>query len=285
MKNHQLWIPIIVYFLMSSGIILWKAPAHLFSVERLTNIFIFVGIFLLQKGLKPFFSHKNFQLFSVISIYAALSVLYKETAILNLFFRPEIDPWLVHLDHLLFGFQPAKVFSETFPMAWFSELMFFGYFWYYLMPLWVLYWIYHKAPEKIESFGWVLISSFLLYYLVFIIVPAVGPQFYYPYPQNEISSQGIFGNIIKLIQHNGEAPTAAFPSSHVGISWIVLIWVWKNLKNQWLFLLPFILLLMTATVYIKAHYAADVWAGCLSAIGVYAIINFSFKKLQDVYHH
>lgn len=281
MKNHHLWIPFIGYFILTSGIIIWKGATHLFFAERGLSILVFIGIFILQKGLKPFLLPRHFQLFSVLSLYATLTVLYKETATLNLLFRPEIDPWLMHLDHLLFGFQPAERFSEVFPMAWFSELMFFGYFWYYLMPLWVLYWVYTKIPDKIASFGFHLLSSFLLYYLIFILVPAVGPQFYFESPQNEIASQGIFGDTIKLIQKNGEAPTAAFPSSHVGISWIVLIWVWKNLKNQWLFLLPFIILLMTATVYIKAHYAADVWAGCLSAIAVYAIINFSLKKIEE----
>ncbi len=192
MKNQLYWIPICTYFICVSLLLFWKDYNLLFSTNRIVNTSIFIGIFLGLNLIKKQINPQNFIFISIIAIYASLSLLYKETAELNLLFRPELDPWLMELDQKIFGFQPAEVFSEAFSNWWFSELMFFGYFWYYLMPLSILFIIYKKIPQKAEEFGFILIGSFLFYYLIFILLPALGPQYYFEPPKNEIISQGFF---------------------------------------------------------------------------------------------
>jgi hypothetical protein len=140
--------------------------------------------------------------------------------------------------------------------------------------------LYKFLPQKIEEFGFILISSFLLYYFIFIIIPAEGQQFYFTFPDNYIEAQGILGNAIKLIQKNGEAPTAAFPSSHVGISWIVIFWLYQNFRKSVKYFLPFVILLMFSTVYIKAHYFVDVVAGFLTAPIVFFLTFKLYKFLN-----
>lgn len=77
----------------------------------------------------------------------------------------------------------------------------------------------------------------------------------------------------------GERPTAAFPSSHVGVSTILMLLVWSS-KNRklLLFLLPFYVLLCLSTVYIYAHYAIDVLAGWVSALLLYAVLYFGYGR-------
>jgi membrane-associated phospholipid phosphatase len=230
--------------------------------------------------LKSKFSTKIFQLINAITVFALMTFLYKETAILNTLIFPKIDEFLSVLDQKLFGYQPSIAFSKHFNSLFFSELFYFGYFCYYLLPLVVFGILYKFLPQKIEEFGFILISSFLLYYFIFIIIPAEGPQFYFPFPENSIEAKGIFGNAIKLIQKNGEVPTAAFPSSHVGISWIVIFWLYKNFRKSVKFFLPFVFLLMFSTVYIKAHYFVDVVAGFLTAPIVF-FLTFKFYKFLN----
>ncbi len=249
-----------------------------FNFDLLGSRLLFALLFAVLILLKPRVSVRVFTLVSVISVYAALSVLYKETAALNLFFGTPLDERLMTWDERIFGYQPALKFSERLNGAFFSELMFMGYFSYYLMPLAVLWGISKLPAQKMEEFGFVLISSFLVYYLFFILMPAHGPQFYFEPPANQIEAQGIFGKIIKVIQANGEAPTAAFPSSHVGISWLVLLWLYYNRRSFISVLMPFVILLMMATVYIKAHYFVDVVAGVATAPLVY-IASLSLYKL------
>lgn len=69
-----------------------------------------------------------------------------------------------------------------------------------------------------EQFGFVLITSFLLYYLVFIFIPAIGPQFYFSYPDNFVEAKGLFGHLVKLIQENGEATDSCLPKLTCGCS-------------------------------------------------------------------
>jgi hypothetical protein len=120
-----------------------------------------------------------------------MTFLYKETAMLNTLIFPKIDEFLSNLDQNIFKFQPSIEFSKHFNSLFFSELFYFGYFCYYLLPLVVFGILYKFLPQKIEEFGFILISSFLLYYFIFIIIPAEGPQFYFTFPDNHIEAQGI----------------------------------------------------------------------------------------------
>lgn len=277
------WLPIILYSIVTIIIVLAKQECIALWRELLINRGIFTGIFLLCYILNRWVSYDYWQLFSVFLIYAGLGVFYKETASLNQLFLPEIDEQLMMIDERIFGFQPAIKFSETFHQWWFSELMYFGYFWYYLMPIFTMIIIFKKNKSKIAEFGFLLVGSFVVYYLFFILFPAYGPQFYFFTPFNEIEAKGLFGALVKIIQANGEAPTAAFPSSHIGITWVVLIWLFHNFRNYILLFLPFATLLMFATVYIKAHYFIDALAGWMSAFVVYFIISYIFKNISEAY--
>ncbi len=281
-KSSIIFASLFCYFLLVEILVIVYKPALFLNIEIFINRMIFVGIFIFSYFLKPKLSQKNWAFLTVLLAYAGLSGIYKETALLNQLFQPEIDGKLIALEQQIWGFQPSIKFSEVFNQKWFSELMFFGYFSYYLMPLAIIFMIFKTNYKKIEEFGFILITSFLIYYVIFILLPAFGPQFYFEYPQNYIEAQGIFGKIIKLIQENGEAPTAAFPSSHVGISLIVLLWLYKHLKKMMILFVPTTILLILATVYIKAHYSVDVLAGFITAPIVYFISNQLLKQLKKV---
>ncbi|MBR1889755.1 MAG: phosphatase PAP2 family protein [Alloprevotella sp.] len=156
----------------------------------------------------------------------------------------------------------------------------------------------HWTPVSLESrpierFEWVcgvVLASFFLYYLVFLFLPVAGPQYYFEaigrdaasmgnYPElghyfrghAELSAdadqlpRGVFQILVDLTQRAGERPTAAFPSSHVGVSTIVL-WLLFRLRRNWaLALLPLWVLLCFSTVYLQAHYFIDAITGLLTA--------------------
>ncbi len=279
-KTSIIFISIIFYFLLVEVLVIIHKPELFLNTEIFVNRVVFIGVFALSYLLKPKLKYKYWSLFTVILIYAGLGGLYKETALLNQLIQPIIDDKLMLIDEKMWGFQPSLKFSEVFSSKWISELLFFGYFSYYLMPLVAILIIYKTNYKKIEEFGFILITSFLIYYTIFIFLPAWGPQFYFNSPDNYIEAQGIFGKIIKIIQKYGEVPTAAFPSSHIGISIVILIWLKKNLKNQYLFFIPTTFLLTFATIYIKAHYAIDALAGFITAPIVYFISNKMLRKIK-----
>ena len=277
----KVWFSVLLYFAIIELVIIFTKPSLFLDWNFILTRVIFVFAFTFSVIIKRKISKNFFQLLQNILVFALMTFLYKETAMLNTLIFPKIDEFLSNLDQNIFKFQPSIEFSKHFNSLFFSELFYFGYFCYYLLPLVVFGILYKFLPQKIEEFGFILISSFLLYYFIFIIIPAEGPQFYFTFPDNYIEAQGIFGNAIKLIQKNGEAPTAAFPSSHVGISWIVIFWLYQNFRKSVKYFLPFVILLMFSTVYIKAHYFVDVVAGFLTAPIVF-FLTFKFYKFLNL---
>ena len=274
------WFSVLLYFAIIELVIIFTKPSLFLDWNFILTRIIFVFAFIFSLVIKNKISNNFFQLLQNILVFALMTFLYKETAMLNTLIFPKIDEFLSNLDQNIFKFQPSIEFSKHFNSLFFSELFYFGYFCYYLLPLVVLGILYKFLPQKIEEFGFILITSFLLYYFIFIIIPAEGPQFYFPFPENTIEAKGIFGNMVKLIQKNGEVPTAAFPSSHVGISWIVIFWLYQNFRKSVKYFLPFVVLLMFSTVYIKAHYFVDVVAGFISAPIVF-FLTFKFYKFLN----
>ena len=78
----------------------------------------------------------------------------------------------------------------------------------------------------------------------------------------------------------GERPTAAFPSSHVGITTVLVLLAWHtgNRKFFWL-LVPFFTLMFFATVYIQAHYAIDAIAGLFTGALFYYTLMATGKRM------
>ena len=92
-------------------------------------------------------------------------------------------------------------------------------------------------------------------------------------------------NLLSTVEdaHNaGERPTAAFPSSHVGITTILMLLAWhtRNRHFFWI-LMPFFILMCFATVYIKAHYAIDAIAGLVSGVLIYIIMWNLTRRLGE----
>ena len=78
-------------------------------------------------------------------------------------------------------------------------------------------------------------------------------------------TDGLFNHLVAMAHEAGERPTAAFPSSHIGISTIVMMLAYRHAPRILPYLLPLWMLLCCATVYIQAHYVIDAIAGLLTA--------------------
>ena len=224
----------------------------------------------------------------------------------------EINRMLPNLDHLfaqaeqdIFGCQPALLWHQLWPSAVVSELMGLGYVSYYpMIVLCILYYFVYQY-EEFGRASFIVMTSFFLYYLIFIFLPVTGPQFYYPAVGAEDIANGIFPNLYDYFNTHqealvtpgwkdgffyhmveeakvaGERPTAAFPSSHVGIATVImLLFFHDRAKKLFLAFLPLYIFLCLATVYIEAHYLIDAIAGLISGVIFYFVLLFVTKKLK-----
>lgn len=224
---------------------------------------------------------------------ALLGYFYPETDYLNNVFFPNLDPWVANLEITIFGGHPSVWFSDVFYWKWFNDLMNFGYFSYYFLIFIVCYYVFKNAFQHFSFVVFVVCMSFYIYYIVFIIIPVAGPQFYLPAPDNHLPDAYIFRKLIVLVHQMGEGPTAAFPSSHVGITCLLWILSYKFAPKLLKWLIPIGILLVFSTVYIKAHYVIDVIAGFLSVPTLYWVSSRAYVlitqgmseeiKLQGIY--
>jgi len=226
---------------------------------------------------------------------------YPDTFEFNRLF-PNLDHLFASAEQTLFGCQPALEFMNLCPSIWFSEPFNMGYFFYYPMIAIVVIYYFIFRFEWFEKVSFVMVTSFFIYYLIYIFVPVAGPQFYFPaigmdnvmmenflsigdyFNHNDVLlpgpnfDQGLFYELVEASQEVGERPTAAFPSSHVGISTISMIMAWRVNKKLCYGLAPFYVLLCGATVYIQAHYLIDVFAGLISAVCIYMLSTWMYKR-------
>lgn len=221
---------------------------------------------------------------------ALLSWWYPDLFELNRIF-PNLDHVFASWEQTVFGCQPALLFSKTFSHAVFSELMCLGYWSYYPLMTIVLVGVFFTQPKQFERAVFIVIGSFFIHYVIFILLPVAGPQFYYEAVGTDKIAQGIFPNLhdyfnqhqvrmicpgykdgifyalVESAHQAGERPVAAFPSSHVGVTFVVMLLAWHfKLRKLFWALLPFAVLMFFSTVYIFAHYAIDALAGLLSGL-------------------
>ena len=166
----------------------------------------------------------------------------------------ELNRTLPNLDHVfagceqaVFGCQPALLFAQKAPWGWFSELMCMGYISYFpMMTILLVYYFLYRYNEFLKA-AFVLLGAFFIFYVIFIFLPVTGPQFYYLAVGPEKIAAGVFPNLgdwflthsermavpgwtdgffyhlLEMAHNAGERPTAAFPSSHVGITTVVML--------------------------------------------------------------
>ena len=239
---------------------------------------------------------------------AFLSWWYPDTYELNRML-PNLDHVFATWEQQLFGCQPALLFSQltahlpTLVSNIFSELMDLGYASYYPMIATVIIYYFFFRYKEFQRAAFIVLAAFFIFYVVFIVVPVTGPTFYYQAVGIDNIAQGIFPNLgsyfnlhqecmpspgysdgifyhlVENAKAAGERPTAAFPSSHVGISSILMFLAWHTRERRLFFvLLPFFVLLCFSTVYIQAHYAIDALAGLLSGTIIYYVLFYLTRK-------
>ena len=265
--NH--WEPVqwmIAGYALVTGIIsIFYSTADNYWMAHVFPRFLLLIYLLGRIPLKSRISSRAFLFADMFIPLALIGLFYSETQFLNTFLLSFQDPILAEIEFKIFGFQPSVVFSERFGSFMMVELMYFAYLFYYFLIFGFSIYIFFKNIDEFKKTVFIIITSFAIFYLFFIIYPAAGPQYYFDEELTKLPQGGIFQKLIFFIQGMGEGPTAAFPSSHVGITLIILFLAYKYAPQFFYFALPVSILLCFSTVYIKAHYVIDVIAAFITA--------------------
>ena len=227
---------------------------------------------------------------------------YPDTFSLNCIF-PNLDHYFATMEETLFGCQPSLLFSKALPMAVFSEIMCFGYSSYYPLIIIVLLFYFFCRNSEFTKASFIVMAAFLLYFAIYDILPIAGPTFYFKAIGLEKASAGVFPAIgdyfnshtdcfvtpgydkgifyflVESAKAMGERPTAAFPSSHVGIATVCLILALRTHSKKLLAVTLLIYIpLCFSTVYIQAHYVVDALAGLITGVAFYYLFSWIGEK-------
>lgn len=216
--------------------------------------------------------------------FALLGYLYNELDYLNnIIIADDLDPMLASAEERLFGIQPALEFAKILDLSGFAEAMYLGYFSYYLLVFLIpLYLFLGKGSEMGERWIFILINSFMIFYLMFIFIPAGGPQFYFTQSAETVPGGYVFGALTRFIQANLEVPAAAFPSSHVSIC-LILVWAcYRQAPRLLIVVMPLSLLMLLSTVYIRAHYVIDVLAAFIITPVIFILSDRFYNILAAI---
>ncbi len=256
------------------------------------RVLIVAGLALIVSVYRVYPNRATFLLRNVYQL-GLLGFWYGDTYQFNKLF-PNLDHLFASFEQTLFGCQPALVFPQTCSGLWWSEAFNLGYWAYYPMIAAVVLATFVKKYHRFEKTAFITLASFFLFYLIYIFLPVTGPQYYFQAIGIDQATAGIFSpvgdyflhhnillpkadyggffyHLVAQAQASGEFPTAAFPSSHVGVSTIMMILGWKVSARLFWLMLPFYLLLCGATVYIQAHYLIDTIAGFFFGILIYKV--------------
>lgn len=186
----------------------------------------------------------------------------------------DIAGTLMEWDIRLFGVEPT-VWSGRFLHPLLTDYMAFAYALYFILPLFVMYCLsFRNLRPRLREMILALSLSFLLGFLGYAFFPCSPPRYFLEGPFAESARlQGLF--LFEFLQnrwdHLSAVRSGAFPSLHVAISAIALVYTFRLRRcsrfDRWLFriYIPLAISLWVSTIYLRHHWFIDIAAGWLLA--------------------
>ena len=191
------WIILLYIVITSILVLLFEKNAEQFFILFSIRIALIVLIITISYN----YSTKSNKLIGFVRhFYPLISLLYfyPEVDILDNYIFSGFDNVLAGIEFTLFKSQPSLLFYELMPFKWFNEIMFFSYFSFYWFIITIAFHEFYRNKQNYNRIIFIIIFSLLVYYLVFIVFPASGPQFYFQNEFVEIPVHGLFGEIMRI---------------------------------------------------------------------------------------
>ena len=204
-----------------------------------------------------------------LPLYFALSLYSCLYGLISLFNPNDQDALLLAIDRFIFGETPA-VLMQSWTSGWLTELMSFCYLTMMAYPpalLLFVHWRSTKSAFHRVTVGLMVIC--LLGYCGYVIVPAIGPLFYIPQHFEEPLESGLLSKIRSDLDEEARNPRDCFPSMHVAVPFLMLLYSWKYYRPFLIIGAPIFVGIFISTMYLRYHYFIDLVAGLFLAAFVY----------------
>jgi membrane-associated phospholipid phosphatase len=239
----------------------WLLPAHL--------LFALLLYLVTRPGLGPVGRtiRELYPLLLLAGLYGELDVLNGPGAV------PVHDGVVQQWELAIFGAQLSTEWWRAMPSQFLSALLHAAYLSYYLIVVApAFYFVWRRDLAALRHFVLVVMTTFVLCYLVFIFFPVAGPYYVFARPEAWFTDN-IFARMVYGTLSSGSSYGAAFPSSHVAAAVAATLAASRGSKQLAMALAVPTVSLTVAVVYCQMHYGVDAVAGLLVGAGVTAVVN------------
>jgi len=196
------------------------------------------------------------------------TTVFEEVSFLSLAIR---SGWQNHyvmaFESAIFGISPME-WMHARAKSWLIEFLEFGYFAFY--PLYPIvggvFWAWRKRTAFAGAFRKLtdcLSVGYVIGYATYLLFPTQSPANRAGVQQIGSAQGGIFQHLVRLVQNHAGVHGNAFPSSHIMLTFVVLMFAYRFLPRAAPWLLIPILLMCVGAVYDGYHYSSDVITGGL----------------------
>ena len=203
-----------------------------------------------------------YPLLLLVGLYAELDVLNGAGT------RPVHDAVVQRWELAVFGTQAAVAWWQHAPSRFWSAVLHAAYFSYYFIILApALYFALRRDLAAVRHFVLVVMTVFVLCYLIFLFFPVAGPYYLFARPPAWFTDN-LPARIVYSTLASGSSYGAAFPSSHVAATVAAALAASRGSRPLGLTLAVPTLLLTVGVVYCQMHYGVDALAGLVVGGGV-----------------
>ncbi len=279
--NLIFWLAIFIFYVISFS----QSQYRLYGFVLLTGLLLFQWFILKLRARK---NKKVWQKYLLL-FYPAIYLIFIFDSIHTVlpYINSKVyDKELYQIDRWLLGVDPT-VWIERFINPYTTELLYILYFFYFPMPLIILGYLYKKKMFKALDKS--IVFYFITYYgsyLLYFLVPALGPRFYPELVQKQQRSldglwlTDVIRNTISSLEHN---KFDAFPSLHAAIT-LVTILVIAKYRKKWLWVfIPVLAGIFISLIYCRYHYFIDIIAGVVWTLIAYYIVEKYYDKWYQKY--
>lgn len=204
--------------------------------------------------------------------------------------RPNIWP-MISADRYLFGFLPTiklqDVLFNSNKLHWYDYVSVILYISHFIIPMLTafMFWLSDRKIFKQYTVAFLILSYAA--FVTYIIYPAMPPWMasnlgFIP-PLQKIMDQVMASfahpiSIPSVYRFFGANLVAAIPSIHAAYPLLIFMFALKKIGLYALTLLPYVLGVWFAVVYLGEHYVVDVFAGIIYALGSYGIVSIMEKR-------
>lgn len=205
----------------------------------------------------------------------------------------DVAHYMFRWDGAIFGVQPTvwmqKIFS---PLL--TDIMSISYALYFAFPLFIMFFL-SLSGRRLAFRKMVLCLTFvfIMGFLCYVFFPCSPPRYFmtdlYTSP-HRLTGLFLYNNLQGMWDGFSVISGGAFPSLHVGLSSVALIYAYKFRHFSklyywiWILYIPLVTSLWVSTVYLRHHWFIDIFAGWIVAFVGYFLAARAIRSWEHLRH-